>query len=49
MAECFELAVRHGITTYLLWNKRKQQWFVATIIYPNVFEWFDLVKEFKVK
>jgi hypothetical protein len=47
LAECFELASVYGITTYLMWDRHKNQWFVGTFIIPVVHRRFDIIKKFK--
>ena len=47
IAECFELSATYGITSHLMWDKKKHQWFVGTLIIPVVYERFDIIKTFK--
>ena len=48
MAECFELAAKHGITSHLLWHRSKQEWFVSILIIPMVHNYYDVIKTFEV-
>lgn len=49
MAECFELAVKYGITSHLLWDKKNKKWFVSILIIPMVHKYYDVIKTFEVK
>jgi hypothetical protein len=49
MAECFELAAKHGITSHLLWHRKKKKWFVSILIIPMVHNYYDVIKTFNVK